>query len=273
MTCVSERSGSASTGVRTAERTPAATRNAVAMRTRNRLTTDQRMRAAITWHLPGMRRGGSRRRRSRGRLRHRHVAEHGTQASLRVDEELAAGDHLVAFVQALDDLQRVAQVGAEHHLARLEAAVVLADDGHRAGPGADDRLRGHHQARQRRAGDLQAQQHPGHEPAALVVDLEARLQRARAGVDLRKDLLHLAGEGLRGIGLQHRLDLLSPRQADRLRLRHLGHRPDLLEAGDAEQRHPGGDGHAFANAQLGHHAAGRSHAARSAPAALPPASA
>jgi hypothetical protein len=54
MTCVSERSGSASTGVRATDHAPGATRNAVAIRTRSRLATDQRIRAAITFALPGL---------------------------------------------------------------------------------------------------------------------------------------------------------------------------------------------------------------------------
>ncbi len=50
------------------------------------------------------------------------LAGYRTQAGFRVDQELAAGDDLITFVQARDDLDVVAEVGAGHHLARFEPA-------------------------------------------------------------------------------------------------------------------------------------------------------
>src|SRR5689334_20662215 len=52
ITCVSERSGMASTGVRASAKTPHPVTNTVARRTRKRLAIDQRMRAAIMSALP-----------------------------------------------------------------------------------------------------------------------------------------------------------------------------------------------------------------------------
>ena len=52
MTCVSDRSGSASSVMRLADQMPATTMNAVAISTRKRLRTDHLMRAAITSTLP-----------------------------------------------------------------------------------------------------------------------------------------------------------------------------------------------------------------------------
>src|SRR6202035_5180989 len=101
MTCVSERSGSASSGVESVACTPHAATNAVAISTRKRFLIDQRMsEASISVHLT---------RRLRPWRRHQlgfrvqmrvastgQVVEGTAQARLRVNQKLSRGDDLLS---------------------------------------------------------------------------------------------------------------------------------------------------------------------------------
>ena len=121
-------------------------------------------------------------------------------------EELTAGDHLVAFGQSLDDFDLRRPMSAPSVTSRGSngPSPVRTMTTARV-PGADDRLGRHDQPGRRRARDLQTQQHPGRQPAATVVDLEAGLQRARGRADLGQDFLQLVPvKRLRRVGLQRR---------------------------------------------------------------------
>ena len=141
---------------------------------------------------------------------------------------MAAGNYFLAFAQALQHLQLITQVLAQFDFPRLEVARLLADDDQCTGAGTDDGFGRQDQARGWSVADLQAQQQSGDQFAAAVIDLESRLQGARAGVDLWQDFLQLAFEGLGCIGLQNGLDLLATRQTYGLCFRHFSHGPDLL---------------------------------------------
>src|SRR5918911_448091 len=101
MTCVSERSGSASSGMFliVQKERPRTTRTAAV--TRYRFSAEKRMTRLIMGLLAS------------------HGRERGAQARLRVDEEVGARDHLLAGAQPGDGLDELGVGGADPHLARL----------------------------------------------------------------------------------------------------------------------------------------------------------
>ncbi len=64
-------------------------------------------------------------------------------------------------------------------------------------------------------------------------------------------------EGLRGIGLKHRIHLPAAGQVQGLRFGNLGHGPDRVQPRDPQERHAGRHGGAFADAEFRHDAACR----------------
>jgi hypothetical protein len=165
--------------------------------------------------------------------------------------------------QARDDFDVVAQVRAQRHVAWLERTVGLAHDDDGTLAGANDGFRRHDQRVLQAPVTCSRSSMPGTSLPPLL-STSKRAFRVRVFALTSGRISELAVERLRRIGLKSRLDLLAARQAHGLRFRYLGHRPDLFQAGDAEQRHAGRDRHALSHAQLGHDAIGR-RAARSAP--------
>src|SRR4051794_19374389 len=106
MTCVSERSGMASSGVRDIDTTPHAATITVATSTRKRLAIDQRMTEAIM----------SASLQARGR---------GLEARLGVDEELAGNHDLLPGRHALANLGHSIRLGADLDIDRREPLLAV----------------------------------------------------------------------------------------------------------------------------------------------------
>src|SRR5207247_1864796 len=126
ITCTSERSGSASSGVFITEYTPQALTISVASSTRKRLLIDQRIRRAII--------AGLRKRRPEP-----------TQPGSRIDEDRRRHHHALARLQAALDLGLAVGLDARLHLHRPEMALALGEHHHRALAGLDHRVAGHEQ--------------------------------------------------------------------------------------------------------------------------------
>src|SRR5262245_52218423 len=114
MTCVSERSGIASSGMCRVVQTAAATATAVSSNTRIRLRALNSM-IFSTMRAPSV-----------GCVRLLERGERGPETRLRVDEEVRGGHDLVALGEAGEDLVVSFRRPPERHRARLEPAV--ADD-------------------------------------------------------------------------------------------------------------------------------------------------
>src|SRR5512133_3337169 len=111
MTCVSERSGSASSGMRRIVQIDSASTAPTAAMTRYLFSAEKRMTRLITSLPP-------------------HSGQRRAQPGLGVDEEVGAGHHLLAGREPRHDLHRVPPGGAEPHLARLELPLPHRDEDH-----------------------------------------------------------------------------------------------------------------------------------------------
>src|ERR1041384_3994871 len=123
MTCVSERSGRASSGMFRALQYAPTSATATAARTSPRLWAENSMMRRIM----------------RASLR-RERGERGLQARLGIDQEAGAHHHLLAIVEAGKHLDQIARSVAGGDLARLEAAVAGSHEDHLAVAGVDDRI-------------------------------------------------------------------------------------------------------------------------------------
>src|ERR1051325_4476941 len=121
MTCGSERSGMASSLARRME-TSAAT-----MAKPTPSSTRPRLRAQSSMILSTM----------------TSLLAPGAQPALRVDEEVAGGDHSLALGDAVEELHALAVARADLHGARLEVAALLGDEDVARVAGVDQRLRRH----------------------------------------------------------------------------------------------------------------------------------
>src|SRR3990167_7346704 len=169
MTCTSDRSGMASSGVRATANRPKATSMAVISSTRKRLWIDQRMMALIMGCIPNIKNYSTRRRRETQRffslniheknlcvsLRPQrlcvensynsffdglHALETGAHARLGVDQKLARGHDDIALLDTVANFDPVIRLDAGRHLHRLEAPGAQGEHHGIAAPGADQRL-------------------------------------------------------------------------------------------------------------------------------------
>src|SRR5262245_39838032 len=127
MTCVSERSGNASSAMFEMDQMPAKIAALVRTRTMKRLRAENAMiRSIRAGYVNG---SGSRGRRSRGRWRRGdHSFERGLEPRLGVDQEVGLSHDGLAGGEAGAHLDVTADLRAGLDLARLEAAVALRDE-------------------------------------------------------------------------------------------------------------------------------------------------
>src|SRR5512143_1255064 len=148
MTWVSERSGSASSGMLRIDQKAMTSATTAAPMTTMRFSAEKRMIRLITL-VPsvagvrvGRRRGGRAAGRAAARRRRaapRQRAQRRTQPRLGVDEEVGARHHLVAGGEAVDDLGVLPVAVADLDLARLELALADRAEDHGLGPRVEDR--------------------------------------------------------------------------------------------------------------------------------------
>src|ERR1700691_4800957 len=155
MTCVSDRSGSASSGVEMVACMPQAASRTVAIRTKKGFWIDQRMReAGMSVHL------GT-----------REVVERAAQIRLRVDEELPRCDDGLSQVEPPQNLGAPAVLGADANDGRAKVGGIIGDDHDAARAGLDHRLGGHGQHRFLRGPtQMSRRKHPGPQMLAGIVD-------------------------------------------------------------------------------------------------------
>src|SRR5665213_1562887 len=148
MTCVSDRSGSASSGVESVACTPQAASRPVAISTRKRFWIDQRMSEESMLVRPI---GGLGRRWHQFRFRSLvsrltragKVVEGAAQARLGVDQKLSGRHDVLTETQAFQNLGTAAVLGADPHQDGAKMRVIVRDDNHAARAGLDDRLARH----------------------------------------------------------------------------------------------------------------------------------
>src|SRR5258708_17233629 len=146
MTCVSERSGKASSGVDKVACTPQAASNSVPMTTRKRFWIDQRISDASILVAPirGFHRRCGHHRGFRtlaaGFVGAGEIVKGTPQIGFGVNEELARGDNVLSQRQPLQDLRAAALLGADPHPRGTEMGVVVGDDHETPRAGLDDRL-------------------------------------------------------------------------------------------------------------------------------------
>src|SRR5262245_61734610 len=129
MTCVSERSGSASRAMLLMDQTPARIAAPVRTSTTNRLRAEKAMiRSIMVASVPVPGEGGRGRRRGSGR-----AGERALESGFGVDEEVGLSDDAFARLEALADLVPGIHAGARLHLPRYEAAAVPGHEDQRAG--------------------------------------------------------------------------------------------------------------------------------------------
>src|SRR5215467_1229032 len=105
MTWVSERSGSASSGMCRIVQTEIASNTSAAAITRYRFSAENRIILLIIASLAS------------------HRGQRSAQPRFRVDQEIGPGYHPLALLQPLHHLDLVAGFGSELHFARLELAL------------------------------------------------------------------------------------------------------------------------------------------------------
>ena len=129
MTCTSDRSGIASSGVRSSDHTPHARRASVASSTRKRLAIDQRMSA-----------------RDHGvRLRGRQARQRGFEAGLRIDQELTGQNDLLSRFEPRPNRRSAARFRAQRDCGDIESAALARDDHDAALARQDHGFARHHQ--------------------------------------------------------------------------------------------------------------------------------
>lgn len=181
----------------------------------------------------------------------RQPRQHGLEARFGIDQELPRCDDRIALAQPGEHFRIAADVVAERHRHRLQAAVAALHDHDRALAGGDHRLRRHEQAwRRLRVGDAYAHQHAGRQLQRCVVDLEPRLQRSAARADARQDLADATREVPRRIARERRVDLHPRLHVQRQRFGNLDEQPQRRQTGNPRERLPRRDHCAVAHVQL-----------------------
>src|ERR1035437_2617263 len=203
MTCVSLRSGIASSGTVFIDHTPATPAAETRRNTMKRFLAENSMMALIMAmnfrrRRLRLRHGHRRIHRLRGRraagLWLAHAARGGFELALGINQECAGRYDALAGRQPVRDRQAVAEPAADDHLPRLEITVPQVDEhglpiaGIEHGVRRDDELLG--------AGhpELDVHEHVRLHAKAWIVRIEMDLERTRHGIDLRLDVADLGRE-------------------------------------------------------------------------------
>ena len=166
----------------------------------------------------------------------------GSQAALRIDEEVGGRHHGLALDQASDHLHPVVQPSAQLHPTWLVSTALLRDEDVLNVSGVHDRFGRHHQPGRCRQIQKHVSVHAGEqlEPgwARTVSKLQPQPQRAGARVQGRIDELHFSAERLAGVAGGLEACLLSYPDALKVGFIHVRYYPDGRQVRHLEQGHP-----------------------------------
>src|SRR5450759_4657314 len=186
MTCVSDRSGNASSGVESVAWMPQAASKAVAISTRKRFWIDQRMRDS-SMSVPPVRRLH---RRTRHQLRFRGLrgrfgctgedVEGPPQNNLGDHEELPRRTNILAKMESFQNLRSAAVLGTHAHQHGAKMCPIVGDDDDATGAGLDDRFaRYGERLLLRGALKMHCGKHAGPQELARIADDDAHFQCPR----------------------------------------------------------------------------------------------
>src|SRR6516162_2579259 len=217
MTCVSLRSGIASSGTVFSAQTPVTTATVTSRITTKRFFAEDSMIALITamslvrrWRR---RLRGSCRRAGRWHVWHsghtrRRCAECGAvlmlwgahpagrrfELAFRINQEGARGDDTLAGRQPVCHRDAIAEAFADGDLARLKIAMAEIDEHGLPITGVEDRVGRHGQLRSAGDAEFDVDEHLGLHPQPRIIRVEPNFKRARHRIDLRLDVVHLRGD-------------------------------------------------------------------------------
>ncbi len=180
-----------------------------------------------------------------------HSRRGASQARLGVDQELAGHHDFLARFQPLADFGLPTGLDADLDVHRGELAVALRNDDDSALACLDHRFGGHQQrflARRRR--EVDRGEHAGLQLTPGIGELDARLERARCRVHLRKNGAHLSFEHVAGQRRRAGFNEVADPHFARLVFTHLSVDPDGAEAVDAKERRSRHHRHALARTQF-----------------------
>ncbi len=164
----------------------------------------------------------------------REGRERGLQARFRVEQEVGRRHDPVALGEAAQHLVAVGDLRADLDVAGFDRAVRAIEEDEPAIARVDDGAVGHHQALALLDVQHDVAEHVRLERPALVGHVDADLDRARGAVDGRGDVRHLAAPlPARLVRERHRRRHAEPDAAE-VGLVDVGQHPDVREVGDLE---------------------------------------